>query len=57
MSESAHPPGAEPNAVCAGCGRESFDPDKRRLIMEPSMSRRKEIFQLATTLYILVTDN
>ena len=55
-SESGYPPGGESTAVCTGCGRESIDDDRRQIVTLPAMWNGHEIFTLATTLYIIVTD-
>jgi hypothetical protein len=41
---------------CASCGRTSFDHERRRLVMSPEMWRGDDVFRLATTLWIVVTD-
>lgn len=56
LSQSRYPPGGEPMSVCSGCGREAIDNDKRQIVMRPSMWRGDDIFFLATTLYIVITD-
>jgi Protein of unknown function (Gmx_para_CXXCG) len=55
-AQSKHPPGAEPEATCELCGRETYDADARRLVMEPHMWNGQDVFFLATTLWIIVTD-
>ena len=56
LSDSAYPPGGEPVSVCSGCGRESIDNDKRQIVMRSSMWRGGDIFFLATTLHIIISD-
>jgi hypothetical protein len=56
LSDSAYPPGGEPVSICSGCGRESIDNDKRQIVMRPSMWRGGDIFFLATTLHIIISD-
>ena len=56
MSESSHPPWAEPQAVSDLCGRETYDSSARQLVMEPEMWNGDDIFFLRTTLWIVVTD-
>lgn len=56
MAESALPPGVEPVRYCPSCGRRSFDHEGRQLVMRPEMWRGEQIFLLATTLWIIVTD-
>ena len=56
LTESGRPPGGDVLAVCAGCGRESIDSKRRTLVMQPSMWRGAQVFFLATTLYVIVTD-
>jgi len=54
-AESAYPPGVDPT-FCESCGRRSFDHDRRQLVMVPQMWRGDDVFRLATTLWIVVTD-
>jgi hypothetical protein len=54
--ESARPPGADVVSTCAACGRESFDTARRALVMNPAMWRGQDVFFLATTLGIVVTE-
>lgn len=56
QSESGYAPGAQPLSVCAGCGRETFPDCEARLVMVESMSKGADIFFLAGTLYIVVTE-
>jgi hypothetical protein len=56
LSDSAYPPGGEPVSVCSGCGRESIANDKRQIVMRPSMWLGGDIFFLATTLHIIISD-
>jgi hypothetical protein len=56
LTESDYPPGGKPVSICSGCGRETINNETRKLIMLPSMWRGRDIFFLATTLYIVVTD-
>jgi hypothetical protein len=56
LSDSAYPPGGEPVSVCSGCGRESIDDEKRQIVMRPSMWQDGDIFFLATTLHIIISD-
>jgi hypothetical protein len=56
-AESARPPGAEVVFTCAACGRESFDAARRALVMNPAMWRGQDVFFLATTLWIVVTEH
>lgn len=55
-AQSKHPPGAEPSATCDLCGRETYDRSARRLVMTPEMWNGDDVFFLATTLWIVVTD-
>ncbi len=55
-AESGHPPGIEPVRYCGSCGRRSFDHEKRRMVMLPEMWKGEQVFILATTLWIVVTD-
>lgn len=56
LHESGYPTGGEPVRVCRDCGRETIDYKRRKLNMLPSMWRGQNIFLMATTLYIIVTD-
>lgn len=55
-AESGHPPGVDPVRYCGSCGRRSFDHEGRRLVMLPDMWKGEQIFLLATTQWIMVTD-
>jgi hypothetical protein len=55
-SDSRYAPGALPLSVCSGCGRETFPETDARFVMADSMWKGADIFFLASTLYILVTD-
>lgn len=56
QSESGYAPGSEPLSVCSGCGRETFPDSEARLVMAESMWKGVDVFFLASTLYIVVTD-
>jgi len=56
QSESGYAPGAEPLSICSGCGRETFPDTEARFVMVESMWKGADIFFLAGTLYIVVTD-
>jgi hypothetical protein len=56
QSESDYAPGAQPLSVCSGCGRETFPDGNARFVMEDSMWKGADIFFLAGTLYMVVTD-
>ena len=55
-AESGPPPGIEPVRYCASCGRRSFDHEKRRMVMLPEMWKGEQVFLLATTLWVVITD-
>jgi hypothetical protein len=55
-AESHRPPGTEESKRCKLCGRDSYNNDARRLVMLPDMWRGDDIFFLATTRWIVVTD-
>jgi hypothetical protein len=55
-SESTYPRGAEPLSVCPVCKQESFDDQKRELVMHEDMWQGQQIFFLKTTLYMIVTE-
>jgi hypothetical protein len=57
LRDSGYPPGAQPKSVCRCCGREEIDSNARRLVMTDEMWRGDAIFRLATTLYLMVTDD
>jgi hypothetical protein len=56
-AESKYPPGAETQTRCELCGREAYDNSARKLVMLPDMWNGDDIFLLATTLWIVVTDS
>lgn len=56
VSESGYPPGGEPIHVCTECGRGKIDNRTRRLEMHLTMWKGDDIFFLATTLWIIITD-
>jgi len=56
QSESGYAPRAEPLSVCSGCGRATFPDTEARFVMVDSMWKGADIFFLASTLYIVVTD-
>jgi len=55
-AESGLPPGIEPVRYCGSCGRRSFDHETRRMVMLPEMWKGEQVFLLATTLWIVITD-
>lgn len=55
-TESGWPPGGAPVAVCDGCLRQEINNETRQLKMTQAMWRGAPIFFLATTLWIIVTD-
>jgi len=57
QKECGYPPGGEPTSICAGCGRPDVDGEKRQLVMTPSMWQGDNVFFLATTLWVIVTDD
>ncbi len=56
LSKSGYPPGGQPLSICTGCGRETIDHNTRQLVMLPSMWTGTDIFFMATTLYIVITE-
>ena len=56
LKESEYPPGGTPIKICSGCKRPDVDNSTRQLIMIPEMWKGDDIFFLATTLYIVITD-
>ena len=56
-SESGWPPGGAPVSVCFGCLRPQVDQQTRQLVMRADMWRGVPIFYLATTLWIIVSDD
>ncbi len=57
LPDLGYPPGGKPKSVCRGCGREEIDRDSRRLVMTEEMWTGDAIFRLATTLYLIVTND
>ena len=57
LGESAFPPGVDPVRYCGSCGRRSFDHERRQMVMLPEMWRGEQVFLLATTLWIVITDS
>jgi hypothetical protein len=56
LNESSYPPGGTPTDICSGCKRPSVNNETRKLQMTDQMLKGNSIFFLATTLYIIVTD-
>jgi Protein of unknown function (Gmx_para_CXXCG) len=56
LNESGYPPGRAPKSICSGCGRPDVDDRRRRIVMTPEMWKGDKIFFLATTLYVIVTN-
>jgi hypothetical protein len=56
QTESGRAPGVEPDSICCGCGRETFPDRADRFVMLESMWKGADIFFLASTLYIVVTE-
>lgn len=56
LTESRYPPGGGPLSICSGCGRPTSNAQRRRLVMRTSMWRGADIFHLATTRHIVVTE-
>lgn len=56
LKESGYPPGGTPINICSGCKRPDVDNSTRELRMTPEMWKGGDIFFLATTLYIVITD-
>ncbi len=57
LKESGYPRGGTPTGFCSGCGRPELDRSARELRMKPEMWRGDRMFFLATTLYVVVTDD
>jgi hypothetical protein len=55
-AESGLPRGVPHLTICEGCGRSSYDEDARETAMYPDMWRGAPVFLLATTLWVIVTD-
>jgi hypothetical protein len=55
-NESGYPPGGTPERVCAGCRRPTIG-QHRKFRMTPKMWTGSRIFYMATTLYIIITDD
>lgn len=56
QSKSGYVSGEEPVSVCSGCGRETFPTHPSELVMTASMWNGEDIFRLASSNYIVVTD-
>ena len=56
QSTSDYAPEAKPLSVCSGCHRETFPETETRFVMTESMWNGADIFFLASTLHIVVTD-
>lgn len=56
-SESGWPPGGAPVSVCSGCLRPQVDNQTRQLAMRADMWRGAPVFYLATSLWIIVSDD
>jgi len=57
LKESDWPPGGAPERICTGCGRPEVNTYKREIRMTAGMWRGEQMFLLATTLYVIVTDD
>ena len=56
QSISSRAPGFEPALVCSGCGRETYRNDKDRFRMNNYVWNGEDIFLLAGTSYVVITD-
>jgi len=57
QKESDYPPGGTPVTTCLGCGRPTIDASTRQIRMTPEMWKGDDIFFLATTLHVIVSDD
>lgn len=57
MNESGLPPGCKTSNVCSECGRVEFDTSKCEIRMTENMWQGRQIFFLAATMEMVVTDN
>lgn len=57
LKESEYPPGGTPTRICLGCKRPDVDNSTRELRMTPEMWKGDNIFFLASTLYVVITDH
>lgn len=57
QKESGWPPGGEPVRFCPGCKRMEINDSKREIRMTNEMWKGDQIFFLATTLHVIVTDD
>jgi hypothetical protein len=55
-AESGRPLGSRDFRLCNCCGREEYDQEQRQLAMREDMWHGEDIFFLATTLHIMVTE-
>jgi Protein of unknown function (Gmx_para_CXXCG) len=56
LKESEYPPSGTPTRLCPGCRRPDVASSTRELRMTPDMWKGDTIFFLATTLYVVITD-
>lgn len=56
LKKSDYPPGGTPTRICPGCRRPDVNTSTRELRMTQEMWKGDNIFFLATTLYIVITD-
>ena len=56
LKESEYPPGSTPINICPGCKRPNVNYSTRELRMIPEMWKGDAIFFLATTMYIVISD-
>jgi hypothetical protein len=57
QKESGWPPGGRPESICPGCKRREVNQYKREIRMTNEMWKGDQMFFLATTLYVLVTED
>ena len=57
QKESGWPPGGKPGKICSGCGRPHMVSSTREIRLTDDMWKGDQIFFLATTLYIIITDD
>lgn len=56
LKDSCYPPSRTPKSICPGCRRPDVEVTTKTIEMTPEMWQGDSIFFLATTLYVIVTD-
>lgn len=56
LNESGYPSGGKPTKICPTCKREDVNYATREIRMTKEMWKGQSIFLLATTLYVVISD-